>query len=125
MLPRPKSFTNPSSEIVFPCPKDPAVLSPKLKEATLPLGGSTVIIIDSTLPSPNKTKLLYHVNRTTGNLQLCILSAVTPDVLQIAHGKSHQGFSCGYKIIMRSGYIQGLIRLPREFIWYCPQCLQL
>lgn len=122
---QPKGFTNPSSEIVFPCPKNLAVPSPKFKEATLPLGGSMVIIVDSTLLSPNKTKLLYHVNRTIGNLQLCIPPAVAPNVLQIAHGKSHQDFSCYYKIVTRSGYIRGLIRLPREFIWHCPQCLQL
>ena len=84
-----------------------------------------VISEDSTLPPPNKTRLLYHVNRTTGNLRLCILPAMALDVLQIAHGEGYPGFSYCYEIISRFFYIRGLISLLKEFIWHCSQCVQL
>ena len=83
-----------------------------------------VVIEDSTLPPPDKTKLLYHVNRTIGNLRLCISLAVAPDVLQIANKEGYPGFSRCYEIVTRFWYIQGLTRLLREFIRHCPQCLQ-
>ena len=89
MLPWPKDFIKPSSETVFPRPKGPAVQSPGFREVTPRPGGSTVVIEDSILLSPDKTKLLYHVNRTTSNLRLCILPVLAPDDLQIAHGEGH------------------------------------
>lgn len=125
MSPWPKSSTNPSSKTVFPRPEVSAVPSPGFKETTPRPDGSTVIIENSTRPPSNKTKLLYHVNRTTDNLRLCILSAVASDILQIGYGEGHPSFSRYYKIVTRSWYIWSLIRILREFIWYCPQCLQL
>ncbi len=54
------------------------------------------------LPPPDKTKLLYHVNRLTGVHRLCIPPLVAPDILAIAHGEGHPGFSRCYEIIARS-----------------------
>ena len=124
MLSRLESSTNPSFETMFLRPEGLAVPSPGFREATPRLGGSMVVIEDSTLPPPDKIKLLYHVNRTIGNLRLCILLAVAPDVLQIANKEGHPGFSHCYEIVTRFWYIQGLTRLLREFIRHCPQCLQ-
>lgn len=62
MLLRLEGSTNPSSD------EGPAVPSRKLKKATPPAGSSMVVIEDFTLPLPDKTKLLYHINRTIGNL---------------------------------------------------------
>ena len=119
MSPRPKGSTNPSSETVFLPLEDPAVTSPGGREATPHPGGST------TLPAPDITKLLYHINNTTSNLRLCIPPAVAPDVLHIAYREGHPGFSRYYEIVTRSWYIRGLVRLLREFIQHCLQCLQL
>lgn len=48
-----------------------------------------------------------------------------PDILLIAHEKSHPGFSRCYKIVARSWYIRGLTKLLWLFIYYCLQCLIL
>ncbi len=39
------------------------------------------------LPNPDKTKLLYHVNRPTNIYRLCIPPSVAPDILGIAHSE--------------------------------------
>lgn len=54
------------------------------------------------LPAPNKSKLLYYVNKLTDIHRLCIPLLVASDILAIAHGESHLGFSYCYKIIARS-----------------------
>ena len=124
MVPRPENSTNASSETTSPHPKGPAGLSTGLED-TPAERDTTVVVENSTLPPPDKTKLLYQINRTTSNLRLCISPTVVPDILQIAHGEGHPGFSCCHEIITRSWYIQGLTRLLREFIRHYPQCLQL
>lgn len=124
MVSRPENSTNASSKATSPHPEGPAGPSTGLKD-TPAKRDTTVVVENSTLPPPNKTKLLYQINRTTGNLRLCIPSTVAPDILQIAHGEGHPGFSCCYKIITRSWYIRGLTRLLREFIRHCLQCVQL
>lgn len=124
MVPRPKNSNNASSEATSPHPKGPAGPSTGLED--IPAKRDTTVVVEnSTLPPPDKTKLLYQINRTTGNLHLCIPPTVAPDILQIVHGEGHPGFSRCYKIITRSWYIQGLTRLLKEFIRHCPQCLQL
>ena len=122
MVPRPKSSTNASSKATSPLPKGPAGPSTGLKNT---LAKREMVVENPTLSPLDKTKLLYQVNRTTGNLRLCIPPTVAPDILQIAHGEGHPGFSRCYKIVTRSWYIQGLTKLLREFIRHCPQCLQL
>ena len=77
------------------------------------------------LPLADKTKLLYHVNRLTGVHCLCIPPSVAPDILAIAHGEGHPGFSRCYEIIARSWFIRGLTKLLRSFIRHSPQCLTL
>ena len=77
------------------------------------------------LPSPDKSRLLYHVNRVTNVHRLCIPPSVAPDILVIAYGKGHLGFSRCYKIISRSWYVRGLTKLLQAFIRHCPQCLAL
>ena len=84
-----------------------------------------MIIDDSTLPLPDKTKLLYQVIRTTGNLRIYIPPVVASDILQIVHKQGHPGFSHGYEIVMRFWYIRHLTNLLRKFIQHCPQYLQL
>lgn len=125
ILPRPENSTNPSSETVFLHSEGPVVPSPGFRETTPHPGNSTVVIENSMLPLPDKTKLLYHVNRTTGNLWLYIPPVVASDILQIAHGEGYPGFSHCYEIVTHFWYIWSLNRLLREFIWHCPQCLQL
>lgn len=68
------------------------------------------------LPAPDKSKLLYHVSKLTGVYRLCIPPSVAPDIIAIAHGEGHPGFSCCYKIIARSWFIRGLTKLLRSFI---------
>lgn len=77
------------------------------------------------LPSPDKTKLLYHVNKLTSIYCLCIPLMVAPDIFAIAHKKEYPDFSYYYKIITRSRFIWGLTKLLRTFICHCPQCLAL
>lgn len=77
------------------------------------------------LPSPDKSRLLYHVNRVTNVHRLCIPPSVASDILAIAYGEGHPGFSRSYKIISRSWYVRGLTKLFQAFIRHCPQCLAL
>lgn len=77
------------------------------------------------MPRPDKTKLLYHVNRLINVHRLCIPLSVAPDMLGIAHNEGHPGFSRCYEIVSRSWYIRGLTKLLRSFIRYCPQYLAL
>ena len=124
MAPRPEGSTDAPSNTTSPASKDPASPSTELDDP--PAGRDTTVAVEnSALPPPDKSKLLYQVNRTTGNLRLCIPPTVAPDILQIAHGEGHPGFSRCYEIVTRSWYIRGLTRLLREFIRHCPQCLQL
>lgn len=67
--------------------------------------------ISEGLPAPDKSKLLYHVNKITNVNRLCIPPSMAPDILAIAYGESHPGFSCCYKIISHSWYIRGLTKL--------------
>ncbi len=77
------------------------------------------------LPRPDKAKLLYHVNRLTNVHRLCIPPSVATDILGIAHGEGHPGFSRCFEIISRSWFIRGLTKLLRSFIRHCPECLAL
>ena len=110
MVPRPKSSTSASFEATSHAPAKRDI---------------TVVVEDPTLSSLDKTKLLYQVNKTTGNLYLCIPPTMALDILQIAHREGHPGFSRCYEIVTRSWYIRGLTKLLRKFIRHCPQCLQL
>ena len=77
------------------------------------------------LLAPDKSKRLYHVNKITNVHRLCISPSVAPDILAVAHGKGHPGFSSCYEIISRSWYVRGLTKLLQAFIRHCPQCLAL
>ena len=77
------------------------------------------------LPRPDKAKLFYHMNRLTNVHRLCIPPSMAPDILGIAYGEDYLGFSRCYKIVSRSWYIRGLIKLFRSFIRHCPQYLAL
>lgn len=48
------------------------------------------------LPPSDKTQLLYYVNKMAGVHCWCIPLPVAPDILVIAHGKVHPGFSRCY-----------------------------
>lgn len=71
------------------------------------------IIYEEGLPLPpsDKSKLLYHVNRTTGVQRLYILPSVVFDILVIAHRNEHPSFLHCYEIITCSWFIQGLTKM--------------
>lgn len=77
---------------MFPCLGGSAILLLGVKKTTPRIGGFTMVIENSTLLPLNKTKLLYYVNKTIGNLWLYISPMMAPDVLEIAHEKGHLGF---------------------------------
>ena len=77
------------------------------------------------LSRPNKAKLFYHVNRLTNVHCLCIPPSVASDILGIAYGEGHSGFSRCFEIVFRSWFIRGLTKLLCSFIRHCPQCLAL
>ena len=77
------------------------------------------------MPRPDKAKLFYHVNRLTNVHRLCIPPSVAVDILGIAYGEGHPGFSRCYETISRSWFIRGLTKLLRSFIRQCPRCLAL
>ena len=81
IMPRPKSSTIPSFETMFPRPKGSVVPSPGFRGTSLRQGDSMVVIENFTVLCPNKTKLLYHINKSIRNLQLYIPPAVALDVL--------------------------------------------
>ena len=72
-------------------------------------------------PTLDKSKLLYHINRLTNVHRLFILPSIAPDILAVAHGESHLGFSRCYEIITCSWFIHGFTKLLATFIRYCPQ----
>lgn len=71
------------------------------------------------------TLFLFHVNHITGVCRLCILPAVTKDVMKIAHGQRHSGFAKSYEIVSRSWYIRVLTKLLRSYIYHCLESLIL
>ena len=105
-----------SDPYLTPRPHGDEDLSPDL-----PVDGET----PEGLPAPDKSRLLYHVNRITNVHRLCIPPSVAPDILAVAHEEAHPGFSRCYEIISRSWYVRGLTKLLRAFIRHCPQCLAL
>lgn len=75
------------------------------------------------LALPDKTKLLYYVNKLTGIHCLYIPSSMAPDILVIAYKKRYQGFSYCYKIITCSWFDRRLTNLLQTFVCHYPQCL--
>ena len=69
--------------------------------------------------------LLFHVDKFTGHQRLCIPQSLVKEVLTIAHGSGHPGFSRCHQIVSSSWYIHGLNKQLREFIRHCPECLVL
>lgn len=116
MLPQPKSLTNPLLKVASLQPKDLAGLLTGLKKAVLPQRSSIMRIEDFTLSFSDKTKLLYQVNTTTSNLQLCILLVVALDIPQITYKKGYPGSSHCYQIVTRFCYIRDLTKLMKKSI---------
>lgn len=81
--------------------------------------------IPEEFPIPDKSKLLYHINRLSIVNHLYISSFVAPDIQFVAYRKGHLGFSCCYEIITCSWYIHNFTKLFCSFIRHCPQCLAL
>lgn len=68
-----------------------------------PLPASIPIrVVPEELLALDKSQLLLHIKRLTKMHRLYILPSVALDILAIAHGKGHPGFSCCYEIITRS-----------------------
>lgn len=57
------------------------------------------------LLSPDKTKLLYHINKVTSVHCLCISLSVISDIFTIAYRKKRPSFSFCYEIITYSLFI--------------------
>lgn len=125
ILRHPKGPASPLPKTLVSHSKGPISSFPKPREATAYPRSSLVVIEDFRLPLYNRTKLLYHVNKTTDNLWLCIPPTVAPGILQIAYREGQLSFSRCYKIVTSFWYIRGLTRLLRNFIQHCAQCLQL
>lgn len=68
MSPSPQDPPNPLPKLMSPYPQGPTGPSPKPSKATLYPRSSPIVLEDSRLPSSNKTKLLYYINKTTDNL---------------------------------------------------------
>lgn len=117
----PPTDTNP---YLAPHPKSEVEILPASKLSTSLEKPPQLHNTDNLLP-PDKTKLLYHVNKIIGVYYLCIPLSVALDILAIAHGEEHPSFSCCYKIIIRSWFIRGLTKLFRTFIYLYSQCLAL
>ena len=101
-------------------------LAPRLDgDEDLPSSSLDIGKIPEGFLAPDKSRLLYHINKFTNVHRLCIPPFVAPNILAVAHGEGHPGFSCCYEITTRSWYIRGLIKLLRVFIRHCPQCLAL
>ncbi len=108
-----------------PADSDP-YLTPRLAgDEDLPPTSTAVVETPERLPASDKSRLLYHINRITNVHHLCILPSVAPDILAVAHGEGHLGFSRCYEIISRSWYVRSLTKLLRVFIRHCSQCLAL
>ena len=86
----------------------------------LPLSPMPTELILERLPVPDKSKLFYHINGLTNVHRLCILPSLAPDILAIAHGEGHPGFSRCYKIITRFWFLRGLTKLFGAFIRHYP-----
>lgn len=72
---------------------------------------------------PGTSRLIFHLDRLTGMCRLYIPPSVVPELLAIAHGEGHPGFSRYHEIIFRSWFIRGLTKVLQSFIRHCPQCL--
>ncbi len=97
---------------------------PDSGENTLPASLS-IGVVPKGLPAPDKSQLLFYINRLTNVHRLYIPPSVAPDILTIAHGKGHPGFSRCYEIITCSWFIHDLTKLLRTFICYSSQCFAL
>lgn len=51
------------------------------------------------LPEPNKSRLLYHINKIIDVYRLGIPPSVSPNILAIAHKQDHPNFFHCYNII--------------------------
>lgn len=65
----------------------------------LPSSSMPIREIPEGFPTPDKSKLLYLVNRLTNVYRLYIPLFMAPDILAIAHREGHLRFSCCYMII--------------------------
>lgn len=103
-------------------------INPHLKRDELPVTGTSSVqphpAIDE-LPTCDKVKLLYHINKVTGVHWLFIPPSVALNILAITYRKGHLGFSCCYKIMARSWFIHVLSKFLCSFIYHCSQCLTL
>lgn len=109
LSPRPKGEAK-----VLPVPKFPRSIEDPSKSDSA-----------DSLPSLDKTKPWYHLNKLTGVHRLCIPLLVAPDILDMTYGEEHLSFSRCYEIITRFWFIGGLTKLLRTFICHCHQCLAL
>lgn len=54
---------------------------------------------------PDKSELLFYVNRVTGLQRLCIPLGVDAEIIALAHVQGHPGFPCCYEIVSRFWFI--------------------
>lgn len=73
--------------------------------------------------SPGKSKLIFHLDCLMDIYHLFIPPSMAPELLAIAYDEEYPDFARCYKIIFRSWFIQGLIKLLRSFIRNCSKYL--
>lgn len=110
---------------MLPADSDPYLTPRPVDDKNLPLSFIDVEQMPKRLPASDKSRLFYHVNRIINVHRLYIPPSVAPDILAIAHGEGHLGFSRCYEIISHSWYIRGLTKLFQAIIRHCPQYLAL
>jgi hypothetical protein len=71
-----------------------------------------------------RDNLIYHLNRSTFRIRLCISKSLMQDIFKMTHDDfMHVDFHRAHIIIFESVYIRRLAHYLRQYIAYCSQCL--
>ena len=69
--------------------------------------------------------LIYHTNKLTELRKLCISNSCIEDIMKIAHDNDHSEFFKCFEIISQAWYVRNLIKVLRQYINHCFECLIL
>ncbi len=71
-----------------------------------------------------RDNLIYHLNRSTFKIRLCISKSLMQDIFKMTHDDfMHVDFHRAYIIIFETLYIRRFAHYLRQYIAYCFQCL--
>jgi hypothetical protein len=71
-----------------------------------------------------RNNLIYHLNRSTDKVRLCIFKQLIKKIFAMTHDEMfHAEFHRAYVIITKTLYIRRLAHHLRQYIDYCSQCL--